>query len=88
MPNPFNIINPANPFNVNNPRLQQMRSMYQAFQDSKNPMALMQQLASRNPQLQPIVQMMQQGANPNQVFNNICRQRGINPQDFIKAIKG
>lgn len=84
--NPFNIINPSNPMNAN--RIGQMRSMYQTFQNSKNPMMLFQQMASRNPQLQPIMNMLRQGMNPNQVFNQICQERGINPQELMNMLKG
>ena len=84
--NPFNALNPNNPMNAN--RIGEMRNMYQAFQNAKNPMALFQQMAMRNPQMQQIANMLKQGQNPQQLFENICRQRGINPQEFIKMIKG
>ena len=61
--------------------------MYQAFQNAKNPMALFQQMAMRNPQMQPILNMVRQGMNPNQLFEDLCRQRGINPQEFINMLK-
>ena len=83
--NPFNVINPNNPMNAN--RIGQMKSMYQAFQNAKNPMALFQQMATRNPQLQPVMNMLRQGMNPNQIFNQVCQQRGINPQEFINMFK-
>ena len=86
MSNPFNTLNPSNPMNTN--RLGEMKNMYQAFQNAKNPMALFEQLAYRNPQLQPILNQLKRGANPNQVFNQICQQRGIDPQQLIKALKG
>ena len=84
--NPFNTLNPANPMNIN--RIGQMKSMYQAFQNAKNPMMLFQQMAQRNPQLQPIMNMVRQGMNPNQILDNICKQRGINPQELMNMIKG
>lgn len=83
--NPFNTLNPANPMNSN--RVGQMKSMYQAFQNTKNPMALFQQMAQSNPQLQPIMNMLRQGMNPNQLFNQVCQQRGINPQELINMLR-
>lgn len=85
MSNPFNTLNPANPMNIN--RIGQMKSMFQTFQNARNPMALFQQMAMRNPQLQPILNMVRQGMNPNQIFENICKQKGINPQELINMIK-
>lgn len=85
MSNPFNVINPSNP--MNNNRLGQMKSIYDAFRNSRNPMALFQQLAMRNPQMQPILNMLKQGANPNQLFEQICKQRGINPQELMNIFR-
>lgn len=84
--NPFNIINPANP--MNNNRIGQMKNMLNTFRNSKNPMALFQQMAQRNPQFQPVIKMMQQGMNPNQIFESVCNERGINPQEFLNMFKG
>ncbi len=82
MSNPFNIMNPAYA------RINQARDMVNMFKNSNNPMALFQQMAAKNPQMQPIANMLNQGANPNQIFDNVCRQRGINPQDIMNLIKG
>ena len=65
-----------------------MRNMYQAFQNAKNPMALFQQMAMSNPQLQPFMNMIRQGQNPQQILENVCKQRGINLQELMKMIKG
>jgi hypothetical protein len=41
----------------------------------------------QNPQMQQVMQMCR-GQNPKLVFENMCRQMGINPNDIINAIKG
>ena len=46
------------------------------------------QIASQNPQMQPILQALQGGANPQQLFASLCQQRGINPQEFMRQITG
>lgn len=84
--NPFNNINPANPMNSN--RIGQMKNMLDTFRNSKNPMALFQQMAQRNPQLQPVLDMYKRGMNPNQIFESVCKERGINPQEFMNMFKG
>lgn len=86
MANPFNVMNPMNI--GNNPNIQQLKQAYQIFSQSKNPLQAFQMMASRNPQLQSIMQMLQNGGNPQQIFNSICQQRGINPQEFLKQITG
>ena len=84
--NPFNSINPANPMNSN--RIGQMKNMMDMFRNSKNPMMLFQQMAQKNPQFQPVLNMMKQGMNPNQIFDSVCKERGINPQEFMNMFKG
>lgn len=87
MSNPFNTINPQNPYNVNN--MAGIRNLYQSFRNSgNNPMQLLQNMAMSNPQLQPVFNMLRNGANPQQVFMNICQQRGINAQEFIRNLTG
>ena len=84
--NPFNVINPANP--MNNNRIGQMKNMMQMFRNSKNPVALFQQMAMQNPRMRPALNMMNQGMSPQQIFENVCRQQGIDPNEFIKMING
>lgn len=86
MGNPFNALNPNNPYNSNG--MANIRNAYQMLTSSRNPMQVFQQLAGQNPQLQPILGMLRGGANPQQLFMNMCQQRGINPYEFIKNIKG
>lgn len=84
MPNPFNTLNPNNPMNFNN--MAQYKSAYQLLKNSNNPMYVFQQMAQRNPQLQPIANMLKQGGNPQQIFYSLCQQRGINPQEFLNQL--
>lgn len=86
MPNPFNTLNPRNPYNANN--MAGIRNMYQMLTQSNNPTQMFRQLAANNPALQPAVNMLNQGMNPQQIFNTMCQQRGINPQEFLRNITG
>ena len=79
MPNPFNTMNM-------NPNFQ-LKNMYQLLMNSQNPMAMFQQMAVQNPRLRPIVEMLR-NKSPQEVFNNLCQQKGVNPDEFIKNIKG
>ena len=80
----------ANPFYQPNTNINtnQLRDIYRAFSSSKNPIELFTKMAQNNPSLKPILNMLQAGNNPQMVFNQLCQQRGINPQDFIKSITG
>ena len=81
MNNPFNVNNPLNNFNMGN-----LQSAYQTLMNSRNPVQAFSQIAMNNPQMQPILQALNQGANPQQLFYSMCQQRGINPQQFINSI--
>ena len=43
-------------------------------------------LAQNNPQVKSVMDLCQ-GKNPEQVFRNVCTQRGINPDEIIQALK-
>ena len=79
MPNPFKI----QPQDTTN----QLKDLYNAIRQSKDPMQLFRQLANQNPNLKPILGMLN-NSTPQQVFNALCQQRGINPNEFIKSITG
>ena len=85
MPNPFSVLNPANPmrgydFNA-------LREMMNSMRNG-NPMQMLSRMAMQNPRVQPIVQALQGGANPQQLFNSLCQQRGINPHEFMRNLTG
>lgn len=82
----------ANPFNFGGsagiPNLNNIKGIYQAMSQAKNPYQMFMNLAGNNPQMQPIIKAMQSGGDPQQIFTSMCQQRGINPNDFIKKITG
>lgn len=53
-----------------------------------NPSVLLQQMAQTNPQARQVLQMIQGGANPQAVYAQMCRQRGIDPDQFLQMIQG
>ena len=80
MPNPFNT--------QNNNQTMQLKNMYKMLVESKNPMQVFEKIAMNNPNMRPVLQALKSGNSPEQVFNTMCQQRGINPQEFIKKITG
>lgn len=69
------------------PSMNQMKELYNAMK-SGNPMQMFQRIAQNNPNMRPILNMINSGQNPQQVFYKMCQQRGINPEEFIKNITG
>lgn len=88
MANPFSVLNRSNPMNAYRGSMGNIQSLYQAIMGAGNPMQAFQSIASRNPQMMPILQALKGGANPQQVFASLCQQRGINPQEFMRQITG
>ena len=78
----------SNPFNIMNGNMGAIQNAYRLLTTARNPMQAFQQLAQNNPQLQPIMNALMNGANPQQLFTSMCQQRGINPNDFIRSITG
>lgn len=72
----------------NNP----MAAMTQAMQvvnqirQSGNPQAALNAMAKQNPNIKNAIDMCQ-GKNPEQVFNQICQQNGIDPGHFTGMMK-
>lgn len=80
-------MNPIYQATKTQPMVNQISEMYKMFTSMGNPMAAMQQMAMRNPQLKPVVQMLQNGANPEMVFKQLCQQQNIDPDYAINQIK-
>jgi hypothetical protein len=80
----------ANPFFRTNPsiNMQQVKNIYSMLRNSNNPEMLMNQLMQQNPQLAPTINLIKANGNYEQVFRNMCNERGINADDFMKQING
>lgn len=63
-----------------------MINLYKALTSSQNPYQLMAGMAQTNPQIAQILPMLR-CKSPEQMVREICRQRGINADDFIKQFK-
>lgn len=83
MSNPFNTMKQVNNFNMQN-----IGNLYQTLMSSRNPIQLIENMAQNNPQLRPIVSALKGGANPKSLFESLCKEKGIDPNEFIKTIQG
>lgn len=90
MPNPFYTGPNSGSFNSNKyPNVNSfdnMKDIYKMLTTSNNPVELFKNVAKNNPNMKPIVNLLDNGYSPEQIFNEVCRQRGINPQEFIKKL--
>ena len=65
--------------------LSQAKQMMQAIRSSGNPQALINQMASQNPQLNQIIQ--QYGGDPKTAFYKYAEANGVNPDDILQMMK-
>lgn len=78
MPNPFKQNAPAN--------LAPIKNMIAMLNSAQNPQAVLQMLAQKNPQMAQVMQLVG-GRNPQEVFYEMCRQKGVNPDDILNQLK-
>ena len=69
------------------PNMSHIKNLYNAMK-SGNPSQIFQMMANNNPSMKPIMDMLNKGADPRDLFYKLCNQRGINPEEFIKNITG
>ena len=43
-------------------------------------------MAQQNPQLRQTINLIKQNGNYEQIFRDMCKQRGINADDFVRQI--
>jgi hypothetical protein len=72
---------------LNQTSINQLKQAYKIFMQKGDPMQILNQMSAQNPQLQSIVQMLNNGANPEIIFKNLCQAKGINAEEFINQLK-
>ena len=80
----------ANPFFRNNMgggiNMQQLKQVFNVVRYSKDPQAMLDQMIKNNPQLASTINVIKANGNYEQVFRNMCKERGINADDFINQL--
>lgn len=71
-----------------NPMMARLQGMYQAIFNSGNPMAAMQNMFGNQPQFAQAMNLFRQGRNPESVFREMARQRGVDPDAFLRQLQG
>lgn len=79
-----------NPFKQNAPQsvgnLAPLKNMLAMLNGAQNPQAALNMLAQKNPQMAQVMQLVG-GRNPQEVFYEMCRQKGVNPDDILNQLK-
>ena len=71
-----------------NNQLSQIKNMMKLMKGNANPMQLLQSMSRTNPQLQQVMTMVNQsGKSPKDLFYELARQKGVNPDDIINQLR-
>lgn len=80
-------MNPQMPQQMNQ-SIQQIKNMMNMVQMSANPQMALQNIVNQNPNLKNILNLAgSNGANLQQIFYNMAKQKGVNPEDVINALR-
>jgi len=69
-----------------------MNQLYQQLNQNKvslplNPQVAINKLLQNNPKLKPYMDMIRGGANPKQMFYNLAREKGVDPESFLAQFR-
>jgi hypothetical protein len=65
-----------------------INEVYSLYRSGGNPMILLNKMAQNNPQVKNVMSMLNQGANPQQLFYSLCQQRGVDPTTILSQFNG
>lgn len=65
-----------------------LRGMAQMFKAASNPQAFVQNMLQSNPNSAAVIQLINSsGGNPKAAFYELARQKGIDPESFLKLLQ-
>lgn len=68
--------------------ISQIKNIMQLMRGNANPNQVLQMAAQTNPQLKQVMDMVQQsGKSPKDLFYEMAKQKGINPDDILNQLK-
>ena len=67
----------------------QIRQMISMIKGARNPQLLLSQLMQTNPQMQQVMEILNQyGGDANKALNELAAQNGIDPKEIYELMKG
>ena len=71
-----------------NPMTQQIKQMMSMFKGAQNPQAMIEQMASGNPQFKQVMDYINQaGGDPQKAFYQAAERMGVDPQEVLDMFK-
>ena len=72
----------------NNPKIQQIKQMYQTVQMAQNPQLALNQMISQNPQLKQVMDLVNQnGGDIGKTVRTVAEQNGLRPEDVMDLFR-
>lgn len=84
MPNPFKQPFGGGTMPVGN--IAPLKNMLSMLNSAQNPQAALNMLAQKNPQMAQVMNLVG-GRDPKDVFYELCKQKGVNPDDILNQLK-
>ena len=69
-------------------KMSPISEIYSFYRNGGNPMILLNKMAQNNPQVRNVMSMLNQGANPQQLFYCLCQQSGVDPTTILSQLNG
>ena len=71
------------------PMMQQIRQMIGMVNASQNPQMRINQMLSNNPQMKPVMDVIQQaGGDPKKAYYSMAEKMGVDPQEILNMMRG
>ena len=67
--------------------LQTAKSLMSMIRTAKDPNAMLNHLASQNPQLKEIMDMVNSGKSPKDLFYERAKQMGVDPETILSQLR-
>ena len=84
----LNLLNQSEGLQQRLKSLNQIKDMMNRIRYADNPQALLLQMIQQNPQLQQVMNYINQnGGDPKQAFYKMAEEKGTNPDDILKLLK-
>lgn len=69
--------------------ISQIKNMMQMVRSAGNPQAMLQSMASQNPQVKQVIDLIQKdGGDAKKAFYDLAQQKGVDPDAIIKTLQG
>ena len=74
--------------NKTNPVMSQLQPLFNMVKASRNPQAMLSQIAQTNPQLRQTLDFVNRsGGDPKSAFYKMAEEKGVNPEDILSMLR-